>query len=57
MTVFNWLISLILAHEKHVVRVLNKDEIQKFYGHKDSWAIVTGGLDGIGFAYCQNLAA
>lgn len=28
----------------------------KKYGEKDSWAVVTGGSDGIGFAIAQQLA-
>ena len=28
----------------------------KEYGKKDCWAVVTGGSDGLGLAYCQELA-
>ena len=33
-----------------------EDRIFQKYGSKDSWAVITGGSDGIGLAMAHNLA-
>jgi 17beta-estradiol 17-dehydrogenase / very-long-chain 3-oxoacyl-CoA reductase len=34
----------------------SQHDLQKRYGDKDSWVVVTGGSDGIGFQYCLDMA-
>ena len=40
--------SFILRH----IWPIGKNRLYKTYYHKNSWALVTGGSDGIGFAMC-----
>jgi hypothetical protein len=44
---------------KHMFRgiIQSRTRMLDTYGQKDSWAVVTGGSDGIGLAMCNNLAS
>jgi len=46
--------SFVKFVNKHFIR--GNQDIMAKYGEKDSWAVITGGSDGIGLGYCHLLA-
>ena len=51
--------SFLSMIQRHAVRPILQSKNHTFvrYGCKDSWAVITGGSDGIGLAMAHNLAA
>ena len=50
------LIRLLCCFWRHAIRTRPANVYDR-YGGKDTWAIVTGGSDGIGLALCHELAS
>jgi len=62
-TIFSWLRRFASIITRHLIRPLfqSSDRLYKTYGNKEkdnekTWAVVTGGSDGIGLAVCKKLA-
>jgi 17beta-estradiol 17-dehydrogenase / very-long-chain 3-oxoacyl-CoA reductase len=52
--IFQVVKGIVLFLNRHLLR--SQENLLKRYGGRDSWAVVTGGSDGIGEQYCRDLA-